>query len=338
MKNWIYILLSLTVLSASSCFTEEEPIQPLEPRSGVVTTEWATHGQVYYSLKDQHVIKGNGIYEWDLAFSCAPDDYTILLNTAKGMGCYNTSSKNFAEAYLEEDYPWEFEKSNGQEDHSAIGAWGDFEFVNPQSFQDVYILNMGIDPSGRRKDMLKFRVNGYSNGFYSVRVGDLKGTYHKDYLVAKNDSFNHVYLSFGENRVQHLEPPKNEWDLLFTPYVVPIGKSDPRAPFFHSLNKSYELVDGVLLNPYNREIRFDSNLVLDETTFFDIESESFTDSTDLIGQWWYKYNDETNTFETTSKTGFIIRDEDKNFYALKFTEYSKSSYTGCTTRFIFKNL
>lgn len=325
------------LLSISSCFTDEEPIQPLPPMQGMIKTNWIDSGQIYYSLRERDIVKANGIYDWDLAFSCKKGDYTILMNSSKGMGCFNTGSKDFFGAYLEDQYPLSFDKSNGQDDQSAIGTWGDFKFENPQSYGDVYILHLGLDLLKNPIGKVKFRVNGFSNNSYSIRIGSL--TNPNDYWdlpIPKNDSFNFVYLSFAKRQIKHLEPPKNEWDLLFTQYTVPIGKNIPR-PIFPQYQK-HELVDGILLNPYNREIARDSNAAFDDINFFKVESFDFTNRTDLIGQWWYTYSDETHMFDTSANTGYVIRDEDKNFYAIKFVKYIKNDKMGCTSRFILKNL
>ena len=334
--KWLNISLVL-LLVLPGCFTDEEPIQPLEPHSTELSMYRPLNGQVYYSLKERKVLKQNGVNDWDMAFNCAPGKYDILLNTARGMGSYNTQSKDFNGQYSEEDYPWTFDKCNGQEDQSCLGEWGDFDFENPQSFGDVYLVSLGIDLSGLPSGIVKLRVNGYSDNKYHILIGDLDDRYEREYIIEKNDSFNFVYLSFEKNKVLNLEPPKNDWDLLFTSYTTP--KRGPKSPPLSlSVTKDHELVDGVLMNPYRREISVDTTSSFEDINFFDVEGYQYSDHTNVIGRRWYAWNPEKLEFRITRFNTFILRDDDKNFYALDFTDFRKIQTTRSSTRFIFKSL
>ncbi|MBO6516665.1 MAG: HmuY family protein [Bacteroidia bacterium] len=338
MKKLSYILL-FVLLQASSCFTNEEPILPLEPEEIDLRMFKLDSGQVYVNLKDISVMKFNSVEAWDIAFSCAPGRYDILLNSARGMSSYNTESKDFNAQYTVREYPWEYDKCTGAEDQSCLGAWGDFEFDNPQSYGNVYLINLGIDINGEPTGIVKMKVNGYTDNKYSITVGDLDGFAVRHYEVEKNDSFNYVYLSFEKNGVLKLEPPKNEWDLLFTPYAVPAndGGVSP-LPIIQQLPNGYELVDGVLLNPYKRQVAIDTNAHFEDIDFFDVESYTYSDSTNAIGHTWYTWYEEYLTFRPSANSSFIIRDADRNFYALKFTSYSPIQTKLSRVKCIFKNL
>lgn len=327
----------MLLTSLSSCFTEEEPVLPLAPHTEVISTHKLTAGQVYYSLKNQKIVKYNSVEDWDFAFACGEDDYDILVNTARGMGAYNTTSKDFNATYKYDNYPWVFDKNNGQEDQSCLGTWGDFEFENPQSFGNVYLIYLGVDIQGHGTGIIKFQVTGYEDDTYTIRIGDLEGTVQREYSVQKNDSFNFVYLSFEQSKVLTLEPPKNDWDIMFTSFTVPLRRPQV-APISFPIAKTHELVDGVLLNPYHRYVAEDTAGNLDDISFFNVESYDYTDSTDFIGRRWYDYSEEEDRYFITPNNTFIIKDEDKNFYAIKFTQLTNDITISSDISFTLKSL
>lgn len=334
LRNIIAIL--LIGLCLSGCFTKEEPILPLPPYSAKMSIYKPLNGQSYYSLRDRKVIKENSTEAWDLAFNCNQDDYTILLNTGRGMGCFNTKSKDFYQNYQNGDYPWLFDKWNGKKDNSCIGVWGDFSFENPQSYGNVYLIHLGLDLSGNPTGIVKMQISGFEDNTYDIKVGDLKGQFERHYQVTKNDSFNNVYLSFESSSVEYLEPYKNDWDFLLTSYVA--HKSPSTSPLFHSVTNEFAVVDGILLNPYNHEVAQPMSHSFDDINYFIAEAYTFNDSLDFIGSKWYKWNPGSKSFNVTDRNTFVIRDEDKNYYALQFRNFSKERTTKNDLGFVFKSL
>jgi len=331
-----YTLILLLGLSLAGCFTEEEPILPLPPFETEISTYKPVNGQVYYSLKDQKVVKQNSTEAWDIAFSCAENDYQILLNTSRGMGCFNTNSKDFYQAYREGDYPWIFDRWNGQEGNSCIGEWGDFSFENPQSYGNVYLIHLGLDFSGNPTGVVKMRVEGFEENRYDILIGDLEGRFERHYYIEKNDSFNNVYLSFESSSVLQLEPPKDDWDFLITSYIK--HKTPNISSLFFSVTNEFALVDGIFINPYNREVGRQFNYSFDALNFFNAQTYQYTDSLDFIGTKWYSWNSGNKNFRSTDKNTFVIRDSEKNYYAIQFTKFRKERTTKNDIGFIFKSL
>lgn len=334
LKKTIVILLIGFCLTG--CFTEEEPILPLPPNETEISTYKPVNGQVYFSLKEGKIIKQNSIEAWNIAFSCAENKYEILLNTARGMGCFNTNSKDFYQDYQNGDYPWLYDRMNGKEGSSCIGDWGDFSFENPQSFGTVYLVHLGLDLSGNPTGIVKMKVEGFVENTYDILIGDLEGKYERHYLVEKNDSFNYAYLSFETSDVVNIEPPKNDWDMLLTSYVK--HKTLNTSQLFFSVTNEYSIIDGILLNPYKREIAHEFTYGFDELNFFKAEAYPYTDTLDYIGAKWYLWNSGEKRFYMSKKNTFVIRDEDKNYYAIKFTKFRKERTTKNDVGFVFKSL
>jgi hypothetical protein len=330
------ITISLFCLILAGCFTKEEPILPLPPSSVEISTYKPINGQTYYSLKDEKIVKQNGTEDWDLAFSCSEDDYEILLNTSRGMGCFNTNSKDFYQDYKDGDYPWVFDRWNGQSDNSCIGVWGDFSFDNPQSFGNVYLVHLGLDLSGDPTGIVKLKIESFDSNTYDILVGDLDGRYERHYRVEKNDSFNYVYLSFETSSVRHLEPYKNDWDFLITSYVE--HKSPRSSSLFFSVTNEFAVVDGIIVNPYNREIARQSGENFDDINFFVAEAYDYTDTLNFIGSKWYQWHTGEKKFNISKKNTFVIRDRDRNYFALRFNSFGKVRTTQNNIGFVFKRL
>jgi hypothetical protein len=328
--------ISLLVFGLSGCFTKEEPILPLPPFSNSLDSYKPENGQIYYSLKDQKVMKQNGTESWDIAFNCNENEYDILLNTSRGMGCFNTNSKDFYQDYQHGDYPWTFDKWNGQEDQSSLGIWGDFSFKNPQSFGNIYLVNLGLDLSGNTTGIVKMKVESFESNKYDILVGDLDGRFERHYIIEKNDSFNFVYLSFESSAVLHLEPHKNDWDILVTSYVA--HKTTNTSSLFFSVTNEFSMVDGILINPYQREVARQFTHSFDALNFFKAEAYEYSDSLDFIGSKWYSWDAGKKRFRISAKNTFVIRDDEKNYYAIQFTSFSKERTTKNRIGFVFKSL
>ncbi len=326
----------MVITSLFGCFTDEETILPLPPYTETIVQYRPENGQVFYSLKNRSVVKQNSAETWDFAFSCKADDYTILLNSSRGMGSYNTSSKDFNAPFKVMEYPWSYDHPAGSNTGSSIGVWGDFTFDNPQSFGNVYLINLGVDLVGHNTGLVKMIINRFENNTYNVKIGDLDGKFEETYTIEKNDSFNFVYLDIVKNKVRNLEPPKNDWDILFTSYVA--HKTPYSSSLFYSVSNELELVDGIVLNPFSREIAQDSISSIDDLDFLAVEALTYTDSLNLIGSNWHRWNSDSKKFEIANQNTFVIRDFDKNYYVLRLDKFRKPWPTRNETTFTFKSL
>jgi len=335
MKQVVIISILMTWV-LSGCFTEEEPILPIPPYEEDIELNRAENGQAYYSLQDRKIIKSNAVDDWDLAFSCAENDYTILLNSARGMGAHNTNNRDFEISYPAGDYPWIFDECHGQEDQSCLGKWGDFSFDNPQSYGFVYLINRGVDFRGLPTSIYKLKIQSFEKNSYNIRIGSLDGSYQREYRIDKNDSFNYVYLSFDREEVLHLEPHKDSWDLLFTPYTT--NETSSFSPMFFTVTSRDFISDGILLNPYGREAASDTLSEFESIDFFDVDQYVYTDTLSRIGNVWYRWNDPVSAFTITPYNTFVVRDHNLKYYAIQLESFGKKHTTWSRVKFRFKSL
>ena len=170
MKWYFYIGL---ILAIQGCFIEEKPLPAIAPFDVQLETDLQGQGQIFFSLKDRQIVAFNSIYDWDLGFSCRSDKFNIILNSAKGMAAYNTDETSFTNEYPDILYPWVYDNPNGSPDSSSIGTWGDFSFSNPQSYEYVYIINLGFGADDKPLGLRKFKVEGCKEGRYKVRFATI---------------------------------------------------------------------------------------------------------------------------------------------------------------------
>ena len=334
-SRYINILLGLFLTAGVGCFPAEDPLLPLEPKSQTIEAHKAYDGLTYYSLRDQKIVAARSIFDWDMAFSCKDDEYTVLLNSAKGMAAYNTNSKEFDRYYPTSNYPWSFDGLAGNQ--SCIGAWGDFNYDNPQSYGNVYIINEGVDLNGFENGLVKMRIDDFSDNAYHIKIGNMNNTYQEEFTVPKNDTFNFVYLSFRDRKVKYIEPPKYDWDLLITSYAQPLKPQQISDQFIH-VYQNYWITEGVLINPNNRLVTIDSLMPFDSIGFAEANRRNYAQKLDAIGSSWYKWNQLSQRFEINPRLTYLIRDEENFYYALKFDRFRKIQSAQYDVTFVYKNL
>lgn len=335
MKKEIYISLVIVTFLAG-CFIDERGMDPIVPENIEIETDFQNDGQLYFDIATRQMVKSADIYSWDLAFECRPGEFNILLNSAKGMAVYNTHETEFSKIYPEKEYDWNFDHPRGDVDKSGIGEWGDFEFNNPQSYGDIYILHLGYDSNRRPLGMKKFKVHGFARGQYIVQMADLDNSNNFTRFVAKERNFNFSYLSLQDTgSVVEVEPPKQSWDLLITTSIDSILRL---SPYDLQLNDDLALSESILVNRFRHEVALDTLNRFENITYFDIDRVGFSPYVNTIGNNWKVWNNTTFTYEISRANRFILSDESETYYALEFLSYEKTSINGSIIRLRLKHL
>jgi hypothetical protein len=326
-------------LALTGCFSEDKPQPELQPFLQEISTVRERDGQVYYNLRDRKIKRSNSIYSWDLAFNCQPGKFDIVLNSAKKMGVSNTGSIEFDIHYQTEHkyYQWQYDHPSGSPEKNAFGTWGDFTFENPQSYRDVYIINRGFDKFNLPFRLKKFKINGFNDNEYHVSFADADGDNIVNLSIPKNDSFNYVYVSLDKvGSVYHLEPPKDDWDIMVTNYIDTTRyrnvytKSD-------SINDRYTLFDGILLNPYNHGVAIDTN-GFNSIGFFDVGEYTYMNNKNFIGNQWYDWDEVNRKYRLSSTNTFVVKHGRLNYYVLEFRDVDKPRRDELKLNFAIKNL
>ncbi len=246
----------IPIILLTSCFKEDEKITPHDPGDVETVTIELTKDyryQVYYDLGTSTVISTNLKKEWDLGFDCSEDGWKIILNTSNFMVAAATGLDDFYAPIDTAGYTWKFDASSGNPDSLAFGSW--VEFQAPDSAKiysnEIYVIDRGYDEAGNLRGLRKIVFMEVTDSTYSIRYASLDGSNENTFTILKNPSVNYACFSFDEGGKQlSLEPPKEDWDLLFTQYTT-LLYTDEGDPYPY-------LLTGALSNPYGVQVAQDT--------------------------------------------------------------------------------
>lgn len=325
MKFTVLILLILVFFT--SCFKEDEKVPKHDPGDVTIDTVELKKDyryQVYYRLSDSMVVSTNLKDEYDLAFECGPDDHHILLNTATFMVAGNTGINDFSAPIDTTGLQWKFDKSDGNPDSTALGEWISFSEADSSVIysQEIYVLQRGYDIVGNDRGLRKIVFTEVTETSYSFRYANLDGSNENLFTVIKDPTVNHVFFTFDDGGKQmNLEPPKDDWDLLFTQYTTLL---------FTDIGEPYPyLLTGVLSNLYRITVAQDSLLNFTEVTIDDVSGMDFTANLDEIGYDWKDVEGDVTSgnvnYVIIPKLYYVIRDNSGYHYKLRFTSFYSSN-------------
>jgi hypothetical protein len=327
MKCLNLICFFIIIILLTSCFKEDEKVTPHDP--GNVETD--TIGlasdyryQVYYDLSSGEVISTNLKKEWDLGFDCSENGWKIILNSSNFMIAGMTGLTDFTIPLDTAGLDWKFDASSGNPDSLAIGIWVDF--LSPDSVKsytnEVYVIDRGYDELGNLRGLRKIVFQELGDSTYTFRYANLDGSNENTFTVTKDPSVNFICFSFDEGGKQlNLEPPKSDWDLLFTQYTTLLftNEGDPH-PY---------LLTGVLSNP--------TGVVVAQDTLYDFgsidldvaKSLLYTTELDEIGYDWKDAIVDVSTGSVTyvivEGQNYVVLDKEGFYYKLRFISFYNNS-------------
>ncbi|MCZ2249051.1 MAG: HmuY family protein [Bacteroidia bacterium] len=306
----IFILLSVISMSfMQSCMKDELPIPKHDPGNVITATfNWGTsyNLQVFYSLESNSIVSKNIKSIWDLGFETKDSSYHILLNSSKLMFAYNTGKTDFNSVSdtVGLGYYGKCDAASGNYDSTAIGNW-----VNTNH---VYIIDRGYDEVGYHKGYRKIQFLSVSNTQYKLRVAKINGLGDTTLVINKDNKYNLAYLYLEDNTQPIIEPPKDDWDFVFTQYTHVF--TNPYQPY---------IVAGCLLNRNNTLAAVDKELPFGEIAFENVYSYSFSDELNTIGYSWKTFDGDNYT--VNYKYNYIIKNSKGYYYKLHFIDFYNSS-------------
>lgn len=315
MKTHI-IKLIFSSLLFSSCLKEELPVaihKTGDVTRSEVNMEESYKWQIYFDLKTNTVAGQNLKTAWDLGFESGSDGHHIILNSAKTMFAYNTGQNLFTQVIDTAGYAVNrrWDAPSGSYDSTAIGDW--------QILNTVYIVDRGYDEMGNFLGFRKIQILDVDDEKYTVRFAHLNGDGDTHLQIMKDDNYNLSFLSFTTGATLQIEPPKDQWDLVFTQYTH----------VFYDPLQTY-LVTGCLHNRYNTSVAVDSIMPFESIAFDKIQHYNFSNNINTIGYNWKTF--EANYYSTKSNLNYIIRDSEGYYYKLHFIDfYNESGVKGNPT-------
>lgn len=314
MNRSFLIYLSLTFLFLTSCFKEDEMVQPHIP--GDVDTKTIALGQyysfqVYFDLETGTNVSTNLKDNWDLGFNSSEDGWNIILNTSRFMMAANTGITDFNAVKDTSNLEWKFDKSTGDLDSTAIGQWINFSIMDTSYTGHVYILDLGINEMGVQLGYKKIVFEELKNNQYRFRYANLDGTEESSFSITKDFLVNYVCFSFKNGGEQlEIQPDKNGWDLLFTQYTDLL---------FTNAGEPYPyIVTGVLVNSNGVEAAFDTTMHFNEITKDHLVNFKFSSDQNKIGYEWKYYDFDNAVYTVFSDFNYIIKDVHGYYYKMRF--------------------
>lgn len=312
----ILIVISFLV---HSCFEEDQAVPPYIPPDDVDTVSFHnsiyTH-QIYFDLSSGEILAENENSVWVLGFECAADGYHLRINSSDFWGVAHTGSVKFDSVFSDVPvYIWRSDKSDGDMDSTAVGDWLSLDSGDPVYSNEVYLVGKFNGISFEPIKKVQFIYMDEQS--YKFKVASLESSVGDTILISKDDNLNYVHYSFQDNKVMHLEPNKNEWDILFTQYFTILYTDDGiPAPYY---------VRGVLHNPNMVESALDTTSSFIEINYSNASSNLFSNKQDAIGYDWksVKVDEGSNSAEYSVRIGYtyIIKDPDADLYKLRFKSY-----------------
>lgn len=319
--SFLVVQALLSAFLLTSCFKEDEPVTPHQPGSVFTDTIPMTYDyryQVYFSLAENRMVSRNLKTESDLGFECSANGWKIILNTADFMKAADLGEVPFGQPQDTSHAAWKFDKSDGNPDSLAIGKW--YSIVNGDTLSNhhVYAIDRGTDQIASPLGVFQAIFDSLSGGRYYFRLATIGGGQVYSGVVAKDSSVSILYYSYpsGGSEIP-LEPPKEDFDLLFTQYSTLL---------FTDIGEPYPyLVTGVLINRYNTSVALDTVHEFSSITLQEVTGLRYSNALDAIGYEWKSYDFESGAYTVKSNITYIIRNNHDLYFKMRFIGFYNAS-------------
>ncbi|MCB9246840.1 MAG: HmuY family protein [Flavobacteriales bacterium] len=293
-----FVLAAMVMLSA--CFSVEEAVEPY-PRGASAELQIAVgekyENQVYFDVEFNKVVRTNSKMLWDISFSCNGDS-TIRLNSGRNMRAAITQKESMREVRDTAGLQFKWDWSNGKNDSTALSAY---------TFESrVCVIALGLDDENQSLGFVKviFRIGNDTLFMSYAALGsdDIREAY-----IVKEPDYNSVHYSFLNHEALQAEPPKTDYDLLFTQYVH----------YFEEEDLAY-LVMGTLLNPWSTLAYLSDEQDFALLDFSKVEEHKLSARADVIGYDWKFFSLGEGTYVVMDKQNYLLKDAEGFYYKLHF--------------------
>jgi len=298
----------------SSCFMPEEPISPFDRgdvQSSQVELGTDYRYQVFFDLSSNIIVGQNLKTDWDLAFDSDDEDYHVVLNSSKFMRAARTGTTEFASVTDTTGAQWRWDDPAGDLKKTAVGEWADFSGTTPVYSNEVYLIDRGTNHLGQHQGFRKLQLLPMQGNQYQVRVANLDGSSEEVITVTKDPTVHFTYVSLATNSIVQIEPPKEEWDLLFTQHLHVFVVDGDTIPY---------LVTGVLSNR-SAAVAADSVDAFADITTTSIPSHDYSSAINAIGYDWKYFDFGTLKYTVKPEKNYVIRDPHGFYFKLHFTDF-----------------
>jgi HmuY protein len=307
----------------TSCIKDENAVKPHE--IGNVTTRTIQMSpdytyQIFYNLEKDSVISQNERFEWDIAFQTNPTEGGgIQVNQSKFMSAWVSDEATLTQS----SDTFGLHKRMTVDCTNVIDTPAIGRLLEQKA--NIIFVDLGYDRFGELLGVRKMQIEKISDKILKINHSDIKGKNIQSATITLDENYNAVFFSFNKNKTIKVEPPKKDWDLVFTQYVHKFY--NPYQPY---------LVTGVLLNNYNTIAAKDSTLAFQNIDHALAQNFKMFNKTDIIGYDWKSYIN--NFYSIRSHVNYIIRDSKGYFYKLHFIDFYDSRGNKGSPKFEFQKL
>jgi hypothetical protein len=321
-RTLLYVTFLVNFLAFASCKKDSSAPPPAPPSDGSTQTlNGGTGGasavnSVYVDLSTDN--QGSiARTAWDLGFYCGSDFRVIINNTTAATA--KVIAKNDLTQITADD-------TLGFSDALALGqGLGTMEIIDDvdgdltktvipaisatDADNKVYVLKPSNGMVAPAKDWYKIRILRNGTG-YKLQYAKLSEASFKSFDIAKDASYNFMFVSLDNNGTVTIEPQKANWDIVWT---LTIYKATPTIPYTYSDYVYINYLAGVQA----AEV-LTSTVSYAAYTEANLATTTFSSSKTVIGGNWRAT---TGTVGVKTDRFYVIKDGAGNVYKLKFISF-----------------
>jgi len=305
MKKHFIIIVSLFLFS---CEKSEIPIEghsmgQIEMNEISMNSNYSK--QLFFDLTNNLVVKENLKTNWDLAFESSEQGWHILLNSSTLSRLSYLNNYTFEDIIDVNGLVWRWDDPRGIDNSTA--------FLDYPDTNVLYIVDRGFELDGSQRGLKKLKIDSINNSSYFVRYSNLDNSDYHSITINKDPNVNFTYLSFDSNNTIDIEPPKEDWDLLFTQYTH-LFQDNIETPAY--------LVTGVYSNYLNDvQVTKDSINNFEDINSAIISSYTFSNEQNTIGYKWKIYDFDAQIYLVNSQMTYIIKSVSNRYFKLRFLDF-----------------
>ena len=262
--------------------------------------------QIFYNASTNMVVSNNLKTDWDLAFETSENGAQIIINSSTFSQISELTNHIFDDPVPVsiEDLTWQWDSPEGIYYSTAFGV---------TTSSNTYILDRGYNLDGTLRGYRKIRIDSVNSTAFFITCANLDNTGLQNFEVKKDSRYNYQYLSFNDNSILNIEPPKDDWDLVFTQYT---------HLFVDNIETPAYLVTGVLINYLNNVmVAKDTVNSFDAITVDIINTYSFSNYQDAIGYNWKEYNFQSQAYTVNTDITYILKDVSDRYFKMRFIDF-----------------
>ncbi len=304
MKQYLFVILILML--QFSCKKRELPVPkhqqgPVNKVAIPLTTSYKY--QIFFSLNKNAIVQQQLKTTWDIAFQCNGDK--IILNSSKMMFAYKTNYENMSDVTDTSGFQQnkKHDTPTGNLDSTAIGDW--------KGNNKVYIIDRGYNENGQHLGFKKLKTINYSDKIFSFSLSELNSTISHTFQIVQDTNYNFIGFSFDNNQPVIIEPPKTQWDIVFTQYT-------------EHLSQPY-LVVGCLLNRYKTYCGMTQSIPFEQINYDFVQNFALSSKINSIGYSWKEYDFNSSAYIVFTNYVYIIKNADNYYFKLRFIDFYNSN-------------